>query len=134
MQNITYSFKKPTNIEAVRTLYKLTFKETPRPTEDIQRFRLLFDQASIVVSAYANEQIVGICRALSDFSYVTYISDLCVDPSFQHQHIGSTLLQHVKEKSGSHCKLVLLSNVEAHTFYPKLGFSKHDRAWVHEQK
>jgi ribosomal protein S18 acetylase RimI-like enzyme len=129
---ITYSTDKIPDLDDVIHLYRLCLVESPRPVDDRDRMKDLIQHASILCTAYNNKKLVGICRALSDFSYVTYISDLAVHPDFQAQHIGKALLEKTKEKSGTVDKIVLLSNIKANTYYPQLGFNSHPRAWVKE--
>ena len=129
---ITYCTDKIPDLDDVIDLYRLCLVESPRPVEDRDRMKNLIQHASILCTAYSDKKLVGICRALSDFSYVTYISDLAVHPDFQAQNIGKALLDKTKEKSGPVEKIVLLSNIKANTYYPHLGFSSHPRAWVQE--
>ena len=66
-----------------------------RPTGDLSRIARMFANANLVVSAWSGEQLVGVCRALTDFSYCCYLSDLAVDRAFQHQGIGHELCCHL---------------------------------------
>ncbi|RAP30301.1 GNAT family N-acetyltransferase [Candidatus Marinamargulisbacteria bacterium SCGC AG-343-D04] len=127
---ITYSSSKDIPLDDLITFYKKSFTETPRPTQDKKRMALMLENATFIISAWDTSTLVGICRCLSDYSYVTYISDLAVHENYQHQGIGKMLIQHVKQKSSPDCKLVLLSNTNANTYYPHIGFSPHDRAWT----
>jgi ribosomal protein S18 acetylase RimI-like enzyme len=90
----------------------------------------MIKNADIIVTAIANEKIVGVARAVTDFSYCCYLSDLAVDASFQHQGIGKRLIQKVREQLGSKCKMMLLSAPAAIEYYPKIGFMQHPSAWV----
>ena len=128
--SITYQFNFDGSIQDIINLYKISFVEFPRPVDDEIRMKKIFDHSSIIACAYSNNRLIGICRALSDFGYVTYISDLAVDPDYQRQSIGKTLIKMIQDKCGSHCKIVLLSNNNANTFYSHIGFQKHERAWT----
>lgn len=131
---VIYSFDKTIPLPDLCSLYKDSFLESPRPVDDMAAMQNMLENATIVVSAWDNETLVGVCRCLSDFSYVTYVSDLAVHKDWQRKGIGQQLLKYVREKSGPTCKLVLLSNIQANSYYPKLGFSQHDRAWIREEK
>ena len=130
MQTIHFTYEKPDINDDLLSLYNLSFVESPRPTQDKEKIMAMFDHATIVCCAYDQDKLIGVCRALSDFTYTTYISDLAVLNDYQNQSIGTKLIAMVKEKSGPDCKLVLLSNTTANTFYPHIGFTSHDRAWV----
>ena len=53
-----------------------------------------------------------------------------VDREYQGQGIGRKLIAKTQEKLGSKCKIVLLSAPAVSKYYPALGFSQHDSAWV----
>ncbi|MBS0371429.1 MAG: GNAT family N-acetyltransferase [Proteobacteria bacterium] len=101
-----------------------------RPTGDLSRIARMFANANLVVSAWSGEQLVGVCRALTDFSYCCYLSDLAVDQAFQHQGIGRELVARVQAAVGDEVSIVLLSAPDALNYYPKLGFEKLDNGFV----
>lgn len=101
-----------------------------RPTGDLSRIARMFANANLVVSAWSGEQLVGVCRALTDFSYCCYLSDLAVDRAFQHQGIGRELMARVQAAVGDEVSIVLLSAPGAMDYYPRLGFEKLDNGFV----
>lgn len=101
-----------------------------RPTGDLSRIARMFANANLVVSAWSGEQLVGVCRALTDFSYCCYLSDLAVDRAFQHQGIGRELVARVQAAVGDEVSIVLLSAPDALDYYPKLGFEALDNGFV----
>lgn len=101
-----------------------------RPTGDLSRIARMFANANLVVSAWSGEQLVGVCRALTDFSYCCYLSDLAVDRAFQHQGVGRELVARVQAAVGDEVSIVLLSAPGAMDYYPKLGFEKLDNGFV----
>lgn len=110
-------------------LNRSTFGER-RPVDDRECIESMIKNADIIVTAIADEQIVGVARAVTDFSYCCYLSDLAVDESFQHHGIGKMLIRKIREQLGSKCKLILLSAPAAVEYYPKIGFTQHPSAWV----
>lgn len=48
----------------------------------------MFENSNLVISAWSEGGLVGIARALTDFSYTTYLSDLVVRTDYQRQGIG----------------------------------------------
>ena len=127
---IHYTTEKSVDIEQVIHLYKQSFIELKRPIENKHKMQSLIDHANVVISAWDDTTLVGICRGFSDFNFVTYISDLAVLKEYQNQGIGKELLGKVRAFTDHSTRLVLLSNVSANTYYENLGFSRHDRAWV----
>lgn len=49
-----------------------------RPKADYERIKTMLRNANLIVAARDNSRLIGIARALTDFSYCTYLSDLAV--------------------------------------------------------
>ena len=77
-----------------------------------------------------NNVLIGIARSISDFSYVTYISDLAVRKSYQKKGIGKKLIKITRKESGIKSTMVLLSAPLAEKYYPRIGFASHKSAWI----
>ena len=101
-----------------------------RPTDDISRIARMFAASNVVISAWANGALVGVCRALTDYSYCCYLSDLAVDQAFQKHGIGKELIRRVQSTVGDAVSLVLLSAPGAMSYYPSVGFAKAENAFV----
>jgi len=105
-----------------------------RPTQDLSRLKAMFANANIVISAWDAERLVGVCRALSDFSYCCYLSDLAVDAAYQHQGIGRELVSRTQAMISEEVALILISAPAAASYYPKLGFEPADNAYIIRRK
>lgn len=101
-----------------------------RPVEHPERIGEMLRHATLIVTARRNECLVGVCRTLSDRAYVTYVSDLAVDVSFQRQGIGRRLLELTHELAGRETRLVLLAAPAAREYYPHIGMERHDSCWT----
>ena len=101
-----------------------------RPTHDVARIEKMFAHANLVVTAWEGETLVGVCRALTDFSYCCYLSDLAVNRSHQGQGIGQQLIEQVKHKIGDQVALILLSASSAMSYYPRIGFDKIENGFI----
>lgn len=101
-----------------------------RPTDDIPRIARMFAASNLVISAWANGVLVGVCRALTDYSYCCYLSDLAVDQAFQKLGIGKELMRRVQSSVGDGVSLILLSAPGATSYYPSVGFAKAENAFV----
>ncbi|NML25818.1 GNAT family N-acetyltransferase [Zoogloea dura] len=101
-----------------------------RPIDDAERIGRMFAQSSLVLSAWDGERLVGVCRALTDFSYCCYLSDLAVDRACQHQGIGRELVERCRALLGDEVSVILLSAPEAMNFYPRLGFEPVDNGFI----
>ena len=85
--------------------------------------------ADIIVTARVEGLLVGVSRAITDFSYCTYLSDLAVDETFQRRGIGRELIRRTHEAAGLNTSLILLSAPKAQTYYPHIGMHRHDSCW-----
>ncbi|HET7680409.1 MAG TPA: GNAT family N-acetyltransferase [Xanthobacteraceae bacterium] len=101
-----------------------------RPTNDLERIERMFANANLIFSAWHEGKLVGVCRALTDFSYCCYLSDLAVDKAFQNHGIGRELIDRVRSAIGEEVVLVLLSAPEAMAYYPKVGFEKIENGFI----
>lgn len=101
-----------------------------RPVDDRDRIAEMYKGANLVVSAHDGEQLVGICRALTDHQYVCYVADLAVRREHQKRGIGRALMERLAAMQGERVALVLLSAPGAMAVYPRLGFALADNCFV----
>jgi len=73
---------------------------------------------------------VGISRAITDFSFCTYLSDLAVDEAFQRRGIGRELIRRTHEAAGLNTALILLAAPKAQAYYPHIGMARHGSCWT----
>jgi predicted N-acetyltransferase YhbS len=101
-----------------------------RPVNDRPMIQQMLAHAAIIVTARIDGKLVGVSRAISDFSYCTYLSDLAVDEAFQGQGIGRALIRRTHEAAGLSTTLILLAAPKAQTYYPHIGMAKHESCWI----
>jgi len=90
----------------------------------------MIENADLIVSCWDGDLIVGVARSVTDFHYCCYISDLAVDSGYQRQGIGKRLIEETRDAINDGCKIILLSAPDAVSYYPHIGFKRHDQAWV----
>ncbi|MFE2012233.1 GNAT family N-acetyltransferase [Streptomyces sp. NPDC059491] len=100
-----------------------------RPIEETERMAAMVRNANLVVTCRVDGELVGIARSVSDFSYVTYLSDIAVVRDHQRSGIGRELIDATREEAPT-AKIVLLSAPAAAEYYPHIGFTAHRSAWV----
>ena len=100
-----------------------------RPSTDMERFGAMIRNANLIVICRIEGKMTGIARSISDFSYVTYLSDMAVSRDHQRSGVGRALIE-ATQKEAPQAKIVLLSAPAATGYYPHIGFSKHNSAWV----
>lgn len=116
--------------EFIDVLRRSTLAER-RPVDDRARMQGMIDHASIVaVARTATGLLVGVSRAVSDFHYCTYLSDLAVDVVFQGRGIGKELIQRTHAAGGLHTSLILIAAPKARSYYPHIGMQAHDSCWI----
>ncbi|MFD0587484.1 GNAT family N-acetyltransferase [Paenibacillus sp. GCM10027627] len=105
-----------------------------RPVDDVERIQTMIDHSDILISAWHEGRMVGVARAITDYSYCCYLSDLAVDQAYQKHGIGRELVRRVQAIIGEQCSLVLLSAPGAVDYYPRIGFERAEQAFVIRRK
>jgi ribosomal protein S18 acetylase RimI-like enzyme len=116
--------------EFIDILTRSTLAER-RPVADAQIVAGMLANADLLLTARTRTTLlVGISRAITDFSYCTYLSDLAIDVAYQRRGIGRELIRRTHEAAGLHTALILLSAPKAATYYAHIGMRRHDSCWV----
>lgn len=128
------SYKVNAKIEAHQL--SVVFRESGirRPTGDLNRLKKMLENANLLVTAWDGDKLVGVARALTDYSYCCYLSDLAVIKPYQHNGIGHELVEQVRKQIGEECMLLLISAPEAMEFYPKIGFTNIENSFLINRK
>ncbi|MCG8408089.1 MAG: GNAT family N-acetyltransferase [Phycisphaerales bacterium] len=128
---ITYSLEPRLAAEEFIDVLRRSTLAERRPVENVSRIAGMLQNAGVIVTARTSDSLlIGVSRAITDFSYCTYLSDLAVDDAFQRQGIGRALLRKTHEVAGLNTTLILLSAPKAQTYYPHVGMEKHDQCWI----
>lgn len=127
---ITYSLGNDLDLDQVIELYRASTLGERRPVDERGRMQAMLANANLVVTAWDGDLMVGISRALSDFAYATYLSDLAVRLSHQRQGIGRELIRETRRHSGPTAYIVLLAAPKAVDYYPRIGFTAHPSGWI----
>jgi GNAT superfamily N-acetyltransferase len=115
--------------EFVDLLVRATLAER-RPVDRLDVIRAMLENADVLLTARFEKQLVGVARAITDFSYCTYLSDLAVDQAHWGHGIGRELVRQAHETAGVQTHLILLAAPNASTYYPHIGMKPHDSAWI----
>lgn len=128
MKTITYSDRRTITPEQLAAVFDAS--GIRRPTSDLARMARMLEHGNLLVTAWDDEQLVGVARALTDFSYCCYLSDLAVDREYQKRGIGRELIRRVGEAIGEQSMLLLLAAPEAMDYYPGIGFEAVANGWI----
>ena len=128
--NIEYKINPAiSSFEFIDILKRSTLSQR-RPVDDIKTIQGMIENADIIITAETESKIVGIARAVSDFYYCCYLSDLAVDKEYQKLGIGKNIITKLKKQLHENCKIILLAAPNAREYYPKIGFTKYESAWI----
>ena len=132
-RDVVYGLEGDLSPEAyVELLHRSTLAER-RPVDDPRTIRAMLENADLIVTARLGSptgRLVGLARALTDYSFCTYLSDLAVDQAYQRQGIGRELVRRTHEAAGLNTSLILLAAPKARGYYPRIGLQAHDSCWV----
>lgn len=127
---ITYAVEPELTAEQFIDVLRRSTLAARRPVDDFDRVAKMVENADLIVTARnAEGTLVGVSRAITDYSYCTYLSDLAVDQAYQKQGIGRRLIHETHEHAGLATSLILLSAPQAASYYPHIGMEKHDSCW-----
>lgn len=126
--------------EFIDLLKRSTLAER-RPVEDESRIKEMLAHADVLVTAHwiddsaavdpkVTGRLVGVSRAITDYAYCTYLSDLAVDAGYQGRGIGRELIRLTHEVAGHQTRLILLSAPAAESYYPHVGMQPHHSCWM----
>ena len=130
MSTIVYAVEPDLPADEFIDVLKKTSLGARRPVDDPPRIAEMLRQADLIVTARHNGQLVGVSRALTDFQFCTYLSDLAVDEAFQGRGIGYELMREVHAAAGLETRLILIAAPLARTYYPQMGLEPHDSCWM----
>ena len=127
---IEYRTGNDLDLDEVIDLYRESTLGERRPVDDRERMAAMLWNANLVITAWDGPLMVGISRCVTDFAYCNYLSDLAVRQSHQRQGIGRELIRITREQSGPETTIILLAAPKAVDYYPRVGFARHESAWL----
>ena len=135
MNQILYrSDQKISADQFIDLLHRSTLAER-RPVNDRNKIEKMLAHGNVLITAWHNDLLVGVSRALTDFAFCCYLSDLAVDETYQHQGIGKELIRltHVAA-SENDTTLILLAAPLAAGYYPKIGMDRFTDCFIIKRK
>ena len=98
-------------------------------TRDLNDLEQAIRQSLCVITAWDDQKLVGLVRVVGDGLTIIYIQDLLVQPNYQNQKIGTTLMTTVLNRYKQVRQRVLLTDdaPDVRKFYEKNGFISADQ-------
>ncbi|MGX7875845.1 GNAT family N-acetyltransferase [Mesorhizobium sp. ORM6] len=108
-----------------------------RPVNDADRLRAMLSGANLVLTARLDIEgrpLIGVIRAITDFSWVCYISDLAVSQAAQGLGVGKGLMDEARRQLGPSVAISLVSVPDAAGFYERIGMKRMPDAFWFSRK
>ena len=128
MKNIEYKIGIVPNTSEIIEVYDSS--GINRPTKDSERITKMYANSNLIITAWLNNELIGISRSITDFCYACYLSDLSVKSEYQKEGIGKRLIELTEKEIGKETALILLSAQNAMEYYPKIGFDKIENGFI----
>ena len=128
---VVYAQESDLDAQAFIGVLKRSTLAERRPVADTERIERMLRDADVIITARMTDgELIGVSRAITDYSYCTYLADLAVDVAYQRQGIGRRLIQQTHEAAGRQTMLILLAAPGARSYYPHIGMEGHDSCWI----
>ncbi|MEO5600505.1 MAG: GNAT family N-acetyltransferase [Cyclobacteriaceae bacterium] len=131
---ISYRSNSKITVRDFIDLLKRSTLDLRRPVNEPDRVQKMLDFGNVLITAWKDDELIGVSRALTDFSFCCYLSDLAVDATYQHQGIGKELVHLTHEAAGMQTMLILLAAPDAVDYYPKIGMTGFPHCFVLNRK
>lgn len=132
--NINLTFTKDKVISPAELSEVFRLSGIKRPYQNLTRLQKMLNHADLLITAWDGKKLIGAARAVTDFSYCCYLSDLAVIEEYQKQGIGKELVLRVQQEIGEETALILLSAPPAMDYYPQIGFNKIENGFIIPRK
>jgi GNAT superfamily N-acetyltransferase len=126
---ITYRTGNDIDLDEMIDVYVDSTLGERRPVDDRGRMSRMLEEANLVITAWDQDRMVGISRSVTDWVYCTYLSDLAVRLAYQGRGVGKELIR-LTRRAAPEASVILLAAPKAVGYYPKIGMTRHESAWV----
>jgi ribosomal protein S18 acetylase RimI-like enzyme len=132
--NLSYRSDVQITCDQFIDILKRSTLDERRPVNSRERIQKMLDHGNVLITAWDGDKLVGVSRALTDFSFCSYLSDLAVDKDYQKMGIGKHLIDETHKVSGEITTLILLAAPAAVEYYPKIGMEKFAECFIIRRK
>ncbi|SEA55876.1 Acetyltransferase (GNAT) domain-containing protein [Arachidicoccus rhizosphaerae] len=132
--NIILSETRKINKADIIQLYKANSWSAAQKPEALYNGLM---NAHALISAWDDDQLIGLGNAISDGHLVVYYPHLLVHPAYQRHGVGQQIMIKLQEKyTGFHMQILTADN-KAINFYKKMGFTRAGSTipmWIYKGK
>lgn len=104
------------------------YRKAPLGEKSPKDLATVFSNSRFKCFVYANDELVGVGRALADGLDCSYIADVAVHPDFQGKGLGKAIIAKLVDLSDGHKKIILYANPGTEGFYRTIGFYRMNTA------
>ncbi|MHB1682106.1 MAG: GNAT family N-acetyltransferase [Bacilli bacterium] len=83
----------------------------------------MLQHSNVIVTAWDGTKLIGLLRAMTDFSFDCYLNDLAVDSAYQRQGVGREMVRQLAKLLDDKVLIMLISSPDAIGFYESIGFT-----------
>jgi len=135
LDSLIYSVETGVTIDEFRDVLNGSGLGKRRPVDDTARLGAMLANANLIVTARIDGELVGIARAMTDFSFSCYLSDLAVIDAVKGRGIGAALIDVLRQHLGPTVNVILSAVPEAVPFYQRIGMaSLPDCFWYRRER
>lgn len=126
-EEIKYTLNGAVDIEELKELFQSAGLHRP---EDSLSLRKMLIHAKLIVTARHQNQLVGIARALTDFSSCCFLSEVAVRQEYEQRNIASKMLDLIRKEVEEDCDLIMLVPPGQEERSKELGFTKAENLFM----
>jgi ribosomal protein S18 acetylase RimI-like enzyme len=126
--NITYSFNKPAQLNAIQALLKQTEWAHNRTQHTLQ---VMIENTPLYLGAWTDDRMIGFARILTDDVFRAFIEDVIVDVEYRKRGIGREMIRRILARLSHVQEITLHCSEENMPFYEALGFKPHTSHSMH---
>jgi GNAT superfamily N-acetyltransferase len=123
LDSVSYSIETGVTVDEFRAVLNASGLGKRRPVDDPARLLAMLANANLIVTARIGGELVGIARAMTDFSFSCYLSDLAVAEAVKGRGIGAALIEALRRHLGPTVNVILSAVPEAVPFYQRIGMA-----------
>lgn len=134
VDTVIYSVETGVTVDEFRCVLNESGLGKRRPVDDTVRLAAMLANANLIVTARMDGKLVGIARAMTDFSFNCYLSDLAVMDTAKNRGIGAALINALRQHLGPTVNVILSAVPEAVPFYQRIGMAPlNDCFWYRRE-
>lgn len=132
--SLIYAIETGVTVDEFRTVLNGSGLGKRRPVDDTARLGTMLANANLIVTARIDGELVGIARAMTDFSFSCYLADLAVTEAVKGQGIGAALIDTLRKHLGPAVSVILSAVPEAVPFYQRIGMTALNDCFWHRRE